>query len=240
LNYLAIRSEARQARVPLRPPGWYGELAVVWRFSLPSLLSGVLATPVYWLCSTLLVNQPEGYAQMGIFNAANQWFIALLLLPTLLGQVALPLLSERLGQQDTLKSARILAVCIKLSALAAVPLVLLGSLASPYIMAWYGRGFAASWPTLIAVLLTGGLVAIQTPVGQIIAASGRMWLGGLMNLGWAVCFLLATWWLVRWGALGFATARLLAYIAHTIWTLAFASYLLKKTGQEPDPHATTG
>lgn len=229
LNFHGLRAEARRAEVALVFAGASREWSILWRFSLPALLSGVMIGPVYWLCNTLLVNQPDGYGQMGLFNAANQWFGALLFLPGILGQVALPVLSERLGQSDTGRSGKVLSFYIKLNAAVVAPLVVLGCIASPLIMSSYGPAFSEGWPVLVAVLATAGLLAVQTPVGQIIAASGRMWLGSAMNLGWAVCFLVLTWVLIRWGALGLAGARLIAYIAHATWTFAFAAYVLSRT-----------
>jgi O-antigen/teichoic acid export membrane protein len=229
LNFHGLHAEARHAGVPLVLKGSNREWNILWRFSLPALLSGVMVGPVYWLCNTVLVNQPGGYGQMGLFNAANQWFGALLFLPGILGQAALPVLSERLGENDALRSTKVLSFYIKLNAVTVIPLVGLGCLASPLIMSSYGPGFGEAWPTLMIVLVTAGLLSVQTPVGQTIAASGRMWLGSAMNLGWATCFVLVTWLLVRWGALGLATARLVAYAVHAVWTFAFAAYLLKRT-----------
>jgi O-antigen/teichoic acid export membrane protein len=228
LNYRGLRAEASRAGVPLSYGTCHQERAVLWRFSLPALTSGALVGPVYWLCSAMLVNRPDGYAQMGLFNAANQWFGALLFLPHILGQAALPLLSERLGDNDVTRSAKVLSFYIKLNTAVVLPLVAVGCLVSPLIMASYGSGFREGWPVLVAVLVTAGFVAVQTPVGQIIAASGRMWLGSVMNLGWAVCFVALTWLLLSWGAVGLASARLAAYVVHALWTFAFAAYVLRQ------------
>jgi O-antigen/teichoic acid export membrane protein len=93
-------------------------------------------------------------------------------------------------------------------------------------MSLYGDGFRSGWPTLVVVLLTAGLLAVQTPVGQIIAASGRMWIGFAMNFGWACTFILGTLLLVDNGSLGLAIARAVGYVFHTIWVFGFAYYLL--------------
>jgi O-antigen/teichoic acid export membrane protein len=165
---------------------------------------------------------------MGLFNAANQWFGALLFLPGVLGQAALPILSEHSRHGDRARLRTILAFYVRLSGLVVLPLVLCGAIASPYVMAWYGPAFREAWPTLIVILVTAGLLAVLNPVGQVIAALGRMWAGTLMNLGWAASFLLLTFLLVPWGALGLAWARLTAYLLHAVWTLAFARVLLAR------------
>ena len=109
-----------------------------------------------------------------------------------------------------------------MNALLVLPVVLVISIASRYVMNSYGAGFGNGWPTLVIVSMTAGIIAVEAPVGQIIAASGRMWIGLAMNLGWAIAFILATFLLIGHGSLGIASARLGAYLLHGIWVFAFA------------------
>ena len=228
LNFFGLRAESARAGVPLSYLGVGKEWDVLWRFSLPAVGSGIFVGPIYWVGNTMMVNSPGGYAQMGIFNAANQWFGALLFLPTMLGQAALPVFAECLGQGDHAKSREVLRFYIRLNAIVVGPVVLFGCLASPWIMASYGPGFGEAWPTLAVVFGTAALVAIQNPVGQIITASGRMWIGTLMNAGWATCFIFLTWIFIQRGAFGFSSARLGAYLIHATWTFAYALFLLRR------------
>jgi O-antigen/teichoic acid export membrane protein len=86
----------------------------------------------------------------------------------------------------------------------------------------YGRDYKDAWPTLIVLLITSGIYALLTPVGEIVAAAGRMWLGFATNLAWAAVLIVATVFLVRWGSFGFASARLIAYFLHATWSFALA------------------
>jgi O-antigen/teichoic acid export membrane protein len=233
LNHLALRREAARLGVPLRFAGCHQEWKVLWKFSLPAVMAGAMVGPVTWSCNAMLVNQPQGYAEMGVFNAANQWWAALLFLPGVVGQVVLPILSERLGNQDTRNSGRILASAIKLNAAITLPVVIIGCLLSPYIMQLYGEGFKSGWPTLVVVLLTAGLLAIQAQAGQYIIALGRIWLGFLMNMGWGLAFIGLTMGLVHWGALGLSAARFGAYILHSTWVFWFIYSVVKKPKMSP-------
>jgi O-antigen/teichoic acid export membrane protein len=182
----------------------------------------------------MLVNQPNGYAEMGVLNAANQWYIAILFLPRLLGQVVLPILSERIGDKDRLRSEVLLTTSMKLNGAVVLPIVVIGCLLSPFIMQLYGAGFRSAWPILSVILITAGLLAVQIPVGQIIAASGKMWVGFIMNVGWGFTFIFITWVLIEWGALGLALAKGGAYLLHATWTFGFAYlYLLRKKRSLP-------
>lgn len=149
------------------------------------------------------------------------------------------MLSEQVGKDQWHRSGRILRLSMMVNALAVCPAVIVGCVASPLIMGSYGAAFAGGWPVLVAVLLTAALLAVQAPVGQFIVASGRMWVGCLMNAGWAATFLMATWLLVEWGAMGLASARLAAYVLHAVWTLGFAYAVIRKSGERM-PNAQCG
>ena len=227
-NHLALRKEARRYSVPFTFKQCNREMPVLWKFSLPAVLGGALVGPVNWACGALLVNRPDGYGQMGLYSAANQWYAILLFLPEMLAGVVLPVLAEQFGQNDTKRSTKTLIFAIKMNALFVLPLVVLASITSPYIMNLYGESFSEGWPTLVVVLLTAGLLAIQTPVGQIIAASGRMWIGFAMNSGWALTFVVSTQLLLDHGSLGLASARLLAYVLHATWTFFFVYHMIRR------------
>ncbi len=228
LNHIALRKEARRHKVPFTFRNCGREWPILWKFSLPAVLAGLLFGPVHWACSAMLVNQPDGYAEMGIYNAANQWFIVLMFLPGMLGKVLLPVLSDQLAQGNPRQSTKSLVLGIKFNALIVLPLIFLASIASPYIMNLYGHDFRNGWPTLICVLLTAGIVAIQVPVTQIIHASGRMWIAFAMNCGWALTFFVGTLLLIHFGSLGLAMARVIAQLIHSLWVLGYVVWLVKK------------
>ena len=232
LNHLALRKESRRHNVPFTLRECSRELPVLWTFSLPAVLAGSLVGPVNWICSALLVNQPEGYSEMGIYSAANQWFAMLLYLPSLLSRVMLPVLSEQLGQNEIKQSMKVMIFAIKMNALLVLPLVLFVGIASPYIMNLYGAGFRSGWPTLVVVLLTAGLLTVQTPIGQIIVASGKIWISFAINFGWALIFIMSTILLLDLGSLGLATARAVSYAIQATWIFAFAVWLVRKARKE--------
>jgi O-antigen/teichoic acid export membrane protein len=228
MNFYAIRIEARESQIPLKYHGCLSEWRVLWHFSMPAVLSGIMVTPVNWVCNAMLVNQPQGYSEMGIYNAACQWRAAVLFLPGVIGQVLMPMLSERMNQQDNNAAAKMLKLSVAVSAAAVLPIVVGGSLFSPMIMGSYGEGFAGSWSTLVIVLITSALVSAQMPVGNIIAASGKMWLGFLMNSGWGIATIVFTYLQANNGARGIAIGQLIGYLIHAVWTFGYAYKLLYK------------
>jgi O-antigen/teichoic acid export membrane protein len=235
-NYLmlqfALRREARRHNIPLNFKDWRHELRVLWHFSVPAALGGIMVIPVNWICSAILVNRPQGYAQMGAYNAANQWYNMLIFLPAVLGSGLLPIFSDRMGDHDTKSTGRILKIMLLVNGLIVIPSALGLTLFSSLVMKLYGKGYTDAWPTLIAAVWTAAIMGILAPVGDVIAASGRMWLGLMMNTGWAIVFISFTYWLAPWGSLGLASSRLIAYAVHATWTLAFAYMIIRKHDRE--------
>jgi O-antigen/teichoic acid export membrane protein len=227
LNQVAIRREGRIAGIAVSVRDCLKEWEVLSRFSLPAVLSGMLAAPVNWLCNTILISQTGGYSEMGIVNATNQWFFALLLFPGILVRNTMPILTERFAHNDKRGCKELLRYSVKLNAVLVLPIVLLGCVTSRHIMGLYGKEFQSAWLALVISIVTSGVLAIDIPIGLMTAATGRMWSEIVMNLAWASIFYFGTWWLSPWGALGLVTARLVAYGAHAIWTTAFAIWVLK-------------
>jgi len=228
LFHWGLRRELRRADIPFTLKGSFQEGRVLWAFALPAVISGLLAAPVNWACHALLVNQPEGYAAMGIVNAANQWFYAMLFLPGVLARASIPVLSERLSAGDRTGCRKIVRYGMGVNAAVVIPLVLIGCLTSRIIMGIYGPSFAEHPSVLMVALFTGGVLALQIPMGQMTAASGRMWTEICMNLGWALAFVVGTWLALSHGAMGLVSARLGAYILHTLWTAGFVVWLLRE------------
>jgi O-antigen/teichoic acid export membrane protein len=224
-----VTQEWKRFNIKLNWHESWGEWRVLIRYSLPTFLSGLSVGPVVWGCNAMLANQPDGYAQLGIYNAANQWQSAIQFLPALIGTAILPVMSERHGSGDLLGGVRVMKRMMAMTAVLVVPITLLICACSPWIMRGYGLSFVSGYRTLCLSVVTAALLAVMTPVGQYLAASGRMWAGFVMNTGWGICMILAAWLMVHWGAEGLAGASLIAYLIHAVWTVWFV-VIVRRSG----------
>lgn len=222
-SHLALRREAAAAGIPFSTRLQAGQWDVLWRFSLPSVLCNVIYGPVNWACNALLVNRPNGYAEMGVFSVAMGWFNAVTFLPGVVAQVILPVLSSQSADAGGGNQRKIIGFAMKANAVAVVPLALLIACFSPIIMSCYGSGFREGWPTLVVTVFTAGILAVQVPPVQAITACGRMWVVFFTYVSYGVLSLGLTIGMVGWGALGLATARLCAYIVNAALVWWFAS-----------------
>jgi O-antigen/teichoic acid export membrane protein len=237
MSHAALRAEAKKAKLPDSSIS-FADFSLLWHFSLPGMLCTLVLAPANWICNALVVSRPGGYAELGVFNAASSWSNAMSFLPSLLGQVVLPVLSQASGERNVVLSRKVMLAATKVNALFALPLVLAGCLVSPFIMRLYGPGFETGWSTLVLVLLTAGLVCLQGSAGQLLVASGRMWLTLLFYCVWGLCAVGLTWQWVGAGAFGLAGARLFAQAVNGAGVLAFALWFMKASNSPPEPPVT--
>lgn len=214
LNFLTVRREASAAGVVVTYWHVHKHRNLLWQFGLPGMLSGLVSGPANWITSTMLVNQPQGYAEMGILNVTNNWFQAAVYLPNILGQVLLPVLAGYTAAKDRARLNRVLALATGANFLLVLPLITLVCFFSRQIMGFYGPGFADGWPVMVLVMVNAAVVVIHTPLTDQLVATSRMWVYFSANIVWAVIYTPLTWFLASaYGAAGLSTARIAGFIA---------------------------
>jgi O-antigen/teichoic acid export membrane protein len=205
------------------------ERRVLWSFSTPAFLSGVLVGPVTWAANSMLVNQPRGYAEMGVFTAASQWRNAIAFVPGVLAQLALPLLSNLNGERDVLRYGKALRWNLILTAAAATAVAVPVALGAPQIMRLYGRGFQQGWLVLVLSAATAVISCTNGVVGTAILSAGSVWVGCAFNGMWAAALLAGCYCFIPTSlALGLAGSMLGAYIAHTAWQAVYLRHRLSR------------
>lgn len=70
------------------------ELDHLWHFSLPATLAGIMHIPVIWIAQAIIANQPSGYEQVGLYNAAQKWQTMIVFFPMAFSAIYLPVLSS--------------------------------------------------------------------------------------------------------------------------------------------------
>jgi O-antigen/teichoic acid export membrane protein len=230
INHLALRKEAHRYKVPFTLKNCTCEMPVLWRFSLPAVLAGAMVGPVSWACNALLVNRPNGYDEMGIFNAASQWQIAIVFIPSMISRVVLPMLSSLNAKSESQRYRKVLILNVTLNTGIALAIVLPLVLFAYFVMSAYGTGFERGTNVLRVLAVATVLMAVNGIVGQAITSKGKMWIGFMFNTLWAIALLAGTWILLYngYGAFGMACATLIAYVLHTVWQSAYLWGLLRR------------
>jgi O-antigen/teichoic acid export membrane protein len=212
LNGRALRRECAKWGIAYDFGSCFREWPILHRFSLPALLASIVVGPALWFCNALLVRQPNGYAQLGLYTAADRWRLLILFIPTSAFGMLVPVLSNLYGSGDELAFRRVFRVNLMWISGFALLCALLVTAAAKPIMSVYGPAFRNGWPLLIVLSLSALPEALNTLLGHPLIVSGAMWwrfgfdvLLALMLVGLAVVFV------PRWGAVGFACAYGLAF-----------------------------
>ena len=233
LNHISIHNECRRNNIIVRWENFWAERIILWKFSLPAVLGGAMATPAMWATSSILVNQPHGYAEMGVFSAANQWRNAVAFLPSMLSQPLLSMFSNlSVGDSGSFRKLlrANLLLSFGLSLLMAAPILVCSS----WILKAYGPGFVAGRWVLTLLVLATVISSTTAVIGQAIAGLGKMWWGFNLNTVWALILLSCAVLLVpRYGALGLATAFLASYLVHALTSALAYRFIAQATPSIP-------
>lgn len=229
LNHLALRHVSACQGVSFSLRQCLKEWPILWRFSLPAALSSIMVGPVNWLCAAILVNQADGYGEMGIFNAANQWRFAILFIPTVVGQIVLPMLSSLNKPDLRCQYIKILNYNFYINGCVALIFSSIVSIFASKIMKFYGDGFEKSIFVLIILSFTSVLMALNSVIGHAIASHGKMWIGFVFNALWGISIIIFSTLFIQngYGASGLALANMSAYCLHTIWQYCYLKYSIK-------------
>lgn len=214
VNFIALRSEASRARVPLSYRRCIQEWSVLWEFSLPAVLGGAISGPVTWAASAWLVNQPDGYSQMGIYNAVLRIRIVPEMIMNMLLAPLLPVLSEKFGAGDVIGYRKAAYSAIMLGVLITAPVALLQIAVPaltllPYGSAYAGHHVVVQW-LMFDLMITGLFSPIMS---QLLASMNRMWFGFFNHIGFSAAFaVFAYYFISKNGAAGLAAASPLAWV----------------------------
>jgi O-antigen/teichoic acid export membrane protein len=222
LNNRALWRVCASANVSYQFASCYRELGMLHRFSLPALLAAVAVAPGLWVCNALLARQPQGYAQLGTYAAADKWRLLILFVPTSVFTMVLPVLSNLYSEGDGIGFEEVFRANLKLNAtLALISAVLIAAFAVP-IMTIYGPSFRGGWAVLLVLSFSAIPETLNAILGLSLVARRLMWWRfafDLLLVG--VLVGLASLLIPKWGALGLAASYGLAFATTTLGLFAF-------------------
>jgi O-antigen/teichoic acid export membrane protein len=224
ISFQVLRHNIKKWNISRLPYRWKEEGKILRNFAFPALMSGLMIGPAHWICHAMLMHSPEGDKQMAVIGITTQWFYALMFIPAAANRIILPVLTDMLAAQEQDKSQRILRVTMLANLIVILPISMILVLISPYIMSLYGVDYRADWMSLVCAVLASAISVVCMPLGQFLAASSKMWIAWLINLGWASVYILSTYFLLGYGALGVTVALLIAYLVHALWSMSIALY----------------
>jgi len=206
------------------------EIPILWKFSLPSSLGGIVYTPVLWIANTILVNSQAGYSAMAGLDIIKQWYAAALFIPAITSRVILPMLSN-LSNNESRKYNKVLGYSFLVNVGSATAVAMVLYFISDIILSFYGDAFLEFRTAFCLMMIVAIVFVANGIVGQIILSKNYAWWGFIFNLIWATIFIVCNIIFVQknnMGVIGVVYSYLISYFVHTIIQSVFSWIILKK------------
>ncbi len=232
IAYPAMLAALRRRGIEIAFRRAFSQWRLVTRYAVPALLASLLYEPVNWVCTAMVVNNPDGLAQVGLYFIAMQLETLLLFVPQIVVQVVIPMLSTGFGQADRRRVLNVLRMGIGTNIAIAVGFVVVMMVFGNWFLVLFKLDPARDWPIFMIVVLAAAIMAAALPLGQVPVSSGYMWTGLSITAGWALTFIIGTWFLQDRGALGIVIARAIAWSLQTLVYIGFARFAIGRTGGE--------
>ena len=216
---LVLRREINIRGITIRRREGLREQEILCRFTLPAALSGLTAMPAIWLGNAMLVQQPNGYAELGLYSAVNNIRVLMLLMPTLLNSVCVAVLTNKFGNRDDKGYLGLYFANVKVTGGMALIGAAIMTMLSKFIPGWYGMESDDSSELLILILSAAIIPEVLTvSLYQLLQTSGRMWTSLFLVVlpRDLLMIALAKILIPTWGGAGWALAYTLS------WAVAFA------------------
>ena len=227
VNQLSIKKHYAQYVVgEMQPTHTPNDWSMLLNDCIPATLSALMVTPTFWGIRTILL-QHDGYNSLALFEAADQWKVMMLFIPTAISQIVLPILTSIRQQRQQFRHVLLanIALIVGISSMITLVVLLLGG----PIMQLYGKGFSDKMP-LVYLALSNIFSAYSNIIEMSIYSKNKMWQAFVINLFWAIVLLVSAYWLVERGlnATGIALAVLIAYGLKSILATLYLTLFLKR------------
>ncbi|RIV85883.1 oligosaccharide flippase family protein [Aurantiacibacter zhengii] len=231
LSYLLLQYYIRRAlgefgveqNVPFRE--WKAELPLLWNFALPGLLAGAVGALMPWYGRTVIAGIENGYVELGLFEAANQWRTMILFMPAILTRVAMPVLAETFGRSADDEFREAVVLQFQAILLLTLPLTVAAIAASDMLMLVFGGAYSEASSLLPILMLSVFLFALNQALRRVHDGSGYRWQYLVVQVLWAFAFLAVLWLTVAdYGALSLALAILAAEFAMFLIQIGYVEF----------------
>lgn len=204
------------------------EVSVIWNFGVPAALCNLMVLLALWSSRTLLVRETN-FGEIAIYNAAEQIRSFVLFIPASLSAIVLPILTNIKYSNNTNSYNKVLNYNIFVNIVITSIIAFVICIFSAPILHLWGKGFDDTSPMII-LAISATVSAFATVVGQALASQGKMWIGFLCNLMWAILVVVLSYIFILngMGAIGLALAILIAYFFHGTYQYLILRYFLAK------------
>lgn len=206
-------------------------IGLVLKQATPVFLSGVVVMPVSWLQNVLMLSGSAGLVGVAAVGLAGQWKMAVLFVPGVMASVISPKMVSYFQSGDYRSFKHYLLLNFIICSAICAALVVIAFFASAEVGRIYGNAYSADRWIFFFFTVNAALMAINGVIGQVILSVGKLWLGLMFNLAWAIATIAFTYYFLvvtPQGAVGVAYANIAAYLLHCVWQFIFIMTFIKR------------
>jgi acetyltransferase-like isoleucine patch superfamily enzyme/O-antigen/teichoic acid export membrane protein len=230
LHQRTLKTQFQKAGIAVSSQGIWQELPLLYGFAIPAALSGYLMIPPLWLTNAWLVREPDGYAHLAHYAAAQTLRLMVMYVPLLMNSVGLSVLNNvRRGNAGHSYASVHRMNRIALTGSTAVAALVVAACGHS-ILRMFGSAFAGSANAVLWILLASAVVeSASLGYFQAVQAAGRMWLALVaIAIPWQAAFIASAYFLIpRFAAAGLAGAYLTGMSVALMATAITAAWIGK-------------
>ena len=201
---------------------FYSEFKILKSFTLPAILTGLMVIPFKWFLETMLVREPSGYKEMGLFSAIFIFHTLLLMIANTVNAPFIISLSSAVKNNKMEKMNLLLPW--GLSLISITPILLFPELLGILLDDGYISDPNFRLTTIFIGIFTV-LVLYKNGMARIMIINNLMWFSFLSNLIWGVVLLFTFYISPVKDAVSISFAYLIAYLINILFIIPF--YLKK-------------
>lgn len=219
---ILLRKESKKQEIGLNLENWKYNVKKIYKFAIPASLSTIIVAPTIWFLNTLLVNQPNGYKELGLYSAVIIFSTAIQMFNGAISSVLLPMFLSKSEEKTPKKEffnyfgSWIISIAI------AFPILLFPELVS-FILGDKYR-IEEIIPILGMSIVSTWIITNKTGVARDLIIKNKMWLSVLSMGQWAITNLVIFYFLKGYGAVGFAFSYMVSYILNYLIFIPFFIY----------------
>lgn len=193
---------------------WSSEKRIILHFALPAAAAGLYSIPAIWLANSILVRQPDGYAQMALFGAAFSLRTFVLFVPNVFNTVGLSILNHLKGNNQVGHYQRVFITNVTVIFLLTTLAVLFVGMLGEFGLAAFGKKFIVALPVLWVLLFATIPESLIMGLSQYLQSQEKIWLVLLsINVPRETLLVVFAYLLIpQYGALGLAYSYLVVYL----------------------------
>lgn len=231
LSFIILQKELIKHMIVICFRDCIKEIPVLWSFSLPSTIGGLLSLPVLWFGVTMLIRSPSGFAGMAGYDIINQWRIAALFIPNIVGRIVLPILSNLCNKNQNGDYWKVIKFNSFTIIVTTMIIAFVLSITAPYVLQLYGNDFLIYTFPFVILMVGAVFNSINVLINQIMLSKGFAWWSFCMTLMWAVIYVCIVYYLVTFkekGVLGLSLSFTISYAIYTLVEILFLFAVFKR------------